>query len=129
MARHKHTGRTELRVAAIKRLADAWALWETSDVHARGAGYLAGYAVECQLKVIAMEMYDCWNLEELSRRMRVDPAEFYTHGLESLFARLPLYNRFRVSPIWSDFAKRVNQWRVEWRYDPRDGPGSVPGVF
>ena len=58
MTRRKHSGRTDLRKAALKRKADAWALLTAKGPangrHARGAGYLGGYAIECKLKAIAM---------------------------------------------------------------------------
>ena len=32
-----------------------------------------------------------------------------------------MYQKFKMSPIWrTDFASQVNQWRVDWRYNPRD---------
>ncbi len=59
MSRREHEGRTDMRKAALKRRADAWALLQTGKAqHARAAGYLGGYAIECKLKAIAMEIYE-----------------------------------------------------------------------
>jgi hypothetical protein len=51
-----------LRKAALKRRSDAWALLDAEGRHARGAGYLGGYAIEWKLKAIAMEVFGCWTL-------------------------------------------------------------------
>jgi hypothetical protein len=104
----------------MKRRADAWALLRAGDRHARGAGYLGGCAIECRLKAIAMEVFDCWTLDRLAGKWHVDDQALYTHGLESLVRRLPLYHRFRASDVWRDFASHVNRRRVYWRYDPLD---------
>jgi hypothetical protein len=82
--------------------------------------YLGGYAVECKIKAIAMEIHNCLTLDELVGRWGVDEREVYTHGLAALLRRLPSYERFRKSRVWHDFAGRVSKWRVDWRYDPRD---------
>lgn len=118
--KREHTGRSDLQTAAIKRRADAWALLSVGARHARGAAYLGGYAVECNLKAIAMETYGCWTLPELARRWRVDDRDIFAHGLEALMKRLPLYQRFKSGVAWYPFASQVNRWRVEWRYDPAD---------
>lgn len=118
--RRKHSGRTDLRRAGRKRLQDASALLGSGRSHARGAAYLGGYAVECQLKAIAMEVFDCWTLEELAQEWEVDDRAVYTHGLEALVRRLSVYDRFRRSQAWLDFARHVNRWRMHWRYDPHD---------
>jgi HEPN domain-containing protein len=114
-------GRTDLRRAALKRLNDAKVLLRAGAGHARGAAYLAGYAIESKLKAIAMEAFDCWTLEALAARWEVDEQEVYTHGLEALLRHLPLYNNFKRSPIWrNDFAPKVNLWRVSCRHNPHD---------
>jgi hypothetical protein len=118
--RDRH-GRTDLRRAALKRLNDAKALLDAGPGHARGAAYLAGYAIECKLKAIAMEAFGCWTLQALADRLKVNEQDVYTHGLEALLRHLPLYNNFKRSPVWrTDFAARVNTWKVSWRYDPHD---------
>lgn len=98
--------------------------------HARGAGYLGGYAVECKLKAIALEVYDCWHLDELARKWKVSDQEVYTHGLEAILRHLPVYEKFKASPMWPrDFASQVNLWRVEWRYNPHDWPLDMAEAF
>ncbi len=130
---------TDQRKAAFKRLRDAVALLgeDGQDVswagkkgnHARGAMYIAGYAVECKLKAIAMEVNGCRSLEELSEKWDVDEQTVYSHGLEALAKRLPLYNRFTQSPVWREFAGQVNRWRPAWRYDPEDHLNSGAAAF
>jgi len=81
MARSEFHGMSEQRKAAIKRLRDARFLldqqtgqnWrDQSGLHSRGAMYLAGYAIECKLKAIAMETFRCRTLEELRVKLGVD---------------------------------------------------------
>jgi hypothetical protein len=119
---------SEQRKAAIKRLRDARFLINQQEVqswrdqagkHARGAMYLAGYAIECKLKAIAMETFRCRTLEELRIKLRIDERDIYTHGLELLATRLRLSSRLRKSRVWRDFGE-VNRWRPSWRYDPKD---------
>jgi hypothetical protein len=91
--------------------------------------YIAGYAVECKLKAIAMEVNGCANLHELEQKWSGAERDIYAHGLESLARRLPLYNRFRDSDVWRDFAGQVNRWRPSWRYDPADHPNRAAAEF
>ena len=137
MARSEFHGVSDQRKAAFKRLRDAKALlaeensldWLRSDgAHARGAMYLAGYAIECRLKSIAMETYGCQTLAQLAVRWQVDEGFIYTHGLEGLAKRLPLWIRLRRSEVWADFSK-VIQWRPAWRYDPLDWPNREASRF
>ena len=130
MGRKEHSGRTAQRKAGLKRKADAHALLETEQrEHARGAGYLGGYAVECKLKAIAMEIHGCWTLDELAGEWQVNEDVIYSHGLEALAKRLPLYNRMRTSEVWRDFAGHVNRWRPSWRYDPQDWSVAAAQTF
>ena len=146
MGEHESNGLTALRKAASKRMGDAEALlWmrtpraqdpqslrrvrkrrsaiAVDSAHGRGAMYLAGYAVECMLKAIAMEIHDCWTLDALAAKWGVDERVVYTHGLECFFKRLPLWRRFTQSgSVWHDFASQVNTWRPSWRYRPDHVP-------
>jgi hypothetical protein len=125
MTRKDFQGRTEMLKAAMKRLADAQVLLQNEKPHGQGAKYLGGYAVECKLKVIAMEIYDCWKLDELASKMKVTEQDIYTHGLKALARLLPLYQRLQQSDVWEDF-NLVNQWRPSWRYNPEDvSPGEA----
>jgi hypothetical protein len=130
VAKRTHNGRTDLRKAAFKRLRDARALLRGGKENARGAAYIGGYAVECKLKAIALEVFDCWNLDQLAAKWRVREHDVYTHGLEAILRHLPIYNKFRASPIWAKhFASHVNTWRVHWRYDPHDWPTGKAEAF
>lgn len=131
-----NNGISDLRKAAIHRKRDAWRLYDPDrrparfGMHARGALYLAGYAIECKLKAIAMEVYGCRTLDELIRVRSLDDRSVYTHGLETLGSHVPaLWARFRQSDVWSDFSRRVNRWRPSWRYDPRTVSPSDAGEF
>ena len=112
-------GRTDLRKAAWRRLRDAQALLHAGEAHTRAAMYLGGYVVECKLKAIGLEIYNCWTLDELASKWQVPDHEVYTHGLEAFARRLPLYNRLTWSGVWLDFSGTLNQWRPSWRYNPR----------
>lgn len=113
-----HEGRTELRKAAIRRLQDAERLFADGAIHAHCAAYIAGYAIECKLKAIAMEVFNVWTLSQLAVCWGVEESEVFTHGLESLLNRLPLVTCFRQSDVWRDFVEHVNHWRPSWRYNP-----------
>lgn len=112
----------------MKRLADAEALLEADFnerpgriSHARGAGYLGGYAIECKLKAVAMEAYGCVSLQELAEKWDVSDKAVYQHGLEVFAKRIhQLFHRLQRSNVWHDFASQVNRWRPDWRYDGRD---------
>ncbi|MDB5173648.1 MAG: hypothetical protein JWN51_2421 [Phycisphaerales bacterium] len=82
--------------------------------------YLAGYAIECKLKAVAMEIHRCRTLAELAKKWDVDERNVYTHGLVALAMRLPLWANFQKSPVWLDFVGQVSLWRPSWRYDPQD---------
>jgi hypothetical protein len=129
MGRYDHDGRTDLRRAAAKRRADAWALVRAGSEHTRAATYLGGYAIECKLKAIAMEAFDCWTLRQLAARWQVPEQDVYSHGLEALIEQLPLRDNFHRSEAWPFFARHVNQWRASWRYDPRNPPVESAQTF
>lgn len=57
--------------------------------HARGAMYLAGYAVECKIKAIAMEVHSCRTLAQLVTALGVDEQNVFDHGLEAQLGHLP----------------------------------------
>ena len=82
--------------------------------------YLAGYAIECKLKSIAMEVHKRHSLAQLARKWGVDDHDVYTHGLEALGKRLPCWSNLLRSAFRDDFRGQVNLWRPSWRYDPED---------
>lgn len=89
--------------------------------------YVAGYAVECKLKAIAMEIHNCHTLAELSQEWDVDDREVFTHGLEAFAKRMSLWNRLTLSDVWRDFSSQVNRWRPSWRYKPGESNDSIEG--
>jgi len=113
-------GVSDQRKAAHKRRLDAWALLRAGRVHAHCAMYIGGYAIECKLKSVAMETFGCRTLSQLARKLDLDDASVYSHGLEALAILLPLYSTLKRSSAWRDFAGEVNRWRPSWRYDPND---------
>jgi hypothetical protein len=137
MSKYEFSQLADHRKAARKRLGDAVTLlgeeggdWgKRKGAHARGAMYMAGYAVECKLKAIAMEVNRCRSLSELQAKWGVTENEVYTHGLEAIAQRLPLYKRFTRSPAWRAFTGQVNRWRVAWRYDGQDERNDVAAAF
>ena len=138
MSQREFSKVTDQRKAAFKRLRDAKKLldyqeavdWrQTKGKHARGAMYLAGYAIECKLKAIAMEVNRCRTLQELQAKWAVDERDVFAHGLESLIKRLPVYERFTNSSVWKPFTAQVNRWRPSWRYDPDDYPNGNAAEF
>jgi hypothetical protein len=120
MGRRDFQGRTAMWKAGIRRMEDAKELVTRGTNHTRGAMYLAGYAIECRLKAIAMEVFDVYSLEQLGKAWGVeDEREVYHHGLEVWIERLPLAKSFRQSDLYRrDFVSQVNQWKPSWRYAP-----------
>ena len=131
MTRREYEGRTELRKAGLHRLAEAEALRDAGAAHTLCAKYLAGYAVECGLKTIAMEVFGVWTLTELADRLGVGEDDLFHHGLEALASNLPFFGKMQKSEIWRDFTY-VNQWRPSWRYSPvrssRDAQAFIEAV-
>lgn len=114
-----HNGLSSQRKASVKRLLDAKKLLAAGKEHARGAMYLAGYSVECKIKAIAMERYNCVSLDELRRARKLDENDVYTHGLEALFGKLlpnNVYDRFKKCGVHTGFVRyvdavdEVNRW-------------------
>lgn len=120
MAKNQHNGRTDQRKSALKRLRDAQKLYNTDGPHLRCSMYIAGYAIECKLKAIAMEIHEVWTLSELAEKQKVSENDIYTHGLEALASNLPLWYNLQKSDVWWDFVKHVNHWKVSWRYNPNE---------
>lgn len=115
-----HDGRSDMWKVAIKRRADARRLMEGGQPHSSGAVYLAGYAVECKMKAIAMEVHGVTTLRALGSKLGLDDGAVFTHGLEALLEFLPFQESFRRSLVWRDFTTQVARWRPAWRYEPRD---------
>ena len=99
---------------------DARALFDA--MRWRGAMYLAGYSVECQLKTKLMRMFDCRNLleleEELQRRGIIGYRNtVFTHQLESLLRLTNASGRLRQNLEQWRLFNRVNRWVPAWRYN------------
>lgn len=120
MSRKDFQGWTSLRKAGFRRLQDAQALLDSDQPAERAqcAKYLAGYAVECKLKAIAMEIFRCSTLEKLAVKLNLSESDIFSHNLEKLAKTMPsLYNRLMQSEVRRTFAS-VNRWSPSWRYDP-----------
>lgn len=118
MAKKQHAGVSEQHKASIHRWVDAQALLKAT--RWRGAMYLAGYVVECQLKSKLMARLRCRTLQQLETELqhRGIGATPFTHNLGSLLALTGSQDRLRQnSVVWRSF-KLVNQWVPAWRYSP-----------
>lgn len=119
MTRDSHYGITEQEKASVHRREDARVLFEQS--RWRGSMYLAGYAVECLLKVRLMRIFGCRHLreleDELERRglLRSDRTVF-THQLESLLRLTGGLERLSQNPETRRALRVVNRWSSAWRY-------------
>jgi hypothetical protein len=116
----RHNGMTTLTRAGQRRLADARALAQRGEAHARGAMYLAGYAVECRIKARAIEQHRCLTLDHLCTKLRLSRKDVYSHDLSRLvvllFSRETLA-RLASSPRTGQAWSRVAAWSSDWRYD------------
>lgn len=119
MTRHQYIGITEQSKASKHRLDDADVLLKAT--RWRGAMYMAGYSIECLLKVKLMDMYNCRNLyqleDELQRRgVLTTTATVFTHQLEPLLRLAGGLERLKQNrTMWSLF-NVVNRWIPAWRY-------------
>ena len=119
MAKRDHHGVTEHSKASVHRRDDARVLYDGE--RWRGAMYLAGYAVECLLKVQLMRKFDCDSLQQLEKELTdrgLLPLDrtVYTHQLLSLLQLTGGADRLRRNQeLWSLFSL-INQWMPAWRY-------------
>src|SRR5437899_12929150 len=98
MAGKRHSGVSDQIKASRHRLDDAQALFEKE--RWRGCMYLAGYSLECLLKVKLMQRYRCRTLEVLEddlheRRLLRRSRSMFTHELEPLLRLLGGVDRLR----------------------------------
>ena len=113
------SGVTDQGKAGKHRWQDARALLDKG--RWRGAMYLAGYAVECLLKVKLMMMFQCSNLKELEEDLKqrgiIDESTgHFTHPLEPLLRLTHAESRLRANPDILRRFYRVNRWIPAWRY-------------
>ncbi len=121
----QYAGRTEQWKAAIHRKADATELVEDGELHTRGAMYLAGYAIECRIKAIAMECFGCSTLDELRHKRGLFDDAVYSHGLEALMRDLlpqGTWSRLLASDASTAFKGQVSRWSPQWRYNSQNPP-------
>lgn len=126
MSRYTHGSRSSLARAGIARRIDAENLYNAGRF--AGAVYLAGYKVECALKVALMEVARVDHLRELEgwlrSRLRVGP-ETMLHNVEVLSEHHPGVLRMLANPGQPTNREMLkarndcNRWRAEGRYDPR----------
>lgn len=87
----------------------------------RGAMYLAGYSLECLLKVKLMRMFGCRNLLELEDELRRSgrlptDASVFTHHLRALLELTGRLDQLRNNEAEWRLWNLVNQWAPAWRY-------------
>ena len=118
MTRKRHTGISAQWKAGMHRWEDAEALFRAQ--RWRGAMYMAGYAVECRLKVKLMQQWQCRHLSDLedkllARGIKESP---FSHNLALMLKLAGGWDRLRQNqPMWAHFID-VNRWAPAWRYDP-----------
>ena len=120
MSRRAHGGRSEQYKASIHRKMDAERL--RGAYRWRGAMYLLGYAVECNLKAKLMERYGHQHLEALQAylqtRFRPD-VDVFTHSLHDLMTWTE--GETRIAQSLQRQWGQVCKWQVDWRYSPDAG--------
>ena len=123
MSRYEHGHRSILRKAGIARRLDAEGLFERGRYS--GAVYLAGYAVECALKVALMEVAGVEHLRDLEEWLRGGPGldpDAVLHNIEVLSEHHPGVKRMLANvndPAAKDLVRArndCNRWRPSERY-------------
>ncbi|MBN2196316.1 MAG: hypothetical protein JW751_26115 [Polyangiaceae bacterium] len=94
--------------------------------------YLAGYSIECKLKVRLMEMFGVWNLRdleaELERRLGSTP-DLFTHSIEVLLELTGARDRVGQRREIQIAFNKCNEWRPAWRYAPDAGTAAECEAF
>lgn len=140
MSRYLFSGVSEHGKAAKHRMGDALALFNAT--RWRGAMYLAGYSLECLLKVKLMRMFGCRNLLELEEELRSrgslsTEATVFTHQLRALLELTGRLDQLRQNQGEWRLWNLVNQWVPAWRYtadlsnidDSRDFLEAVEAIY
>ncbi|MHC5540676.1 HEPN domain-containing protein [Singulisphaera rosea] len=110
---------SEQAKASRHRMDDARALFNA--VRRRGAMYLAGYAIECLLKIKLMRIDNCLTSSDLDFELRrqnllTANSTIFTHQLELLIDLTKAKHRLKQIPeLWLAF-NTVNRWVPAWRY-------------
>lgn len=119
MSQYLFSGVSEQAKAAKHRMDDARALFNAT--RWRGAMYMAGYSLECLLKVKLMRKFDCRHLLELdeelqTRRLLPADATVFTHHLRLLFGLTQRLDQLRQNQAEWRLFNLVNHWMPAWRY-------------
>jgi HEPN domain-containing protein len=119
MMRDLFYGVSEQGKAGKHRMDDARALFNAA--RWRGAMYMAGYSVECLLKMKLMRIYNCRNLRELEEELQgkgllAAQATVFTHQLELLLRLTNAIDRLRQNEEHWRLFNMVNRWFPAWRY-------------
>ena len=119
----EHEGIGELAKAAAVRLADAKCLLNSGRTgRFRGAMYLAGYAVECSLKVVLIERAQSRTLTQATQHYRIlDPSfpSLTTARAHDLGLLFELCRDAAGFPFQSETVKQIGiamRWKHTWRY-------------
>lgn len=136
----RYDGKSEFVKAANSRLNDARLLLDASkqakpaERHTQGAKYLAGYAVECILKVYIIHAQDANTLVEAVQRLREreqkrpnpraipDLMGAPGHQLRTLLSLTDLEGHYEAR---SELGRAWNiclRWDSTWRYSPKQPP-------
>jgi hypothetical protein len=121
MSKKQFGGVSELSKAGKHRRDDAEALFGRK--RWRGAMYLAGYAVECLLKVKLMRRFRCQNLDGLDgvlkrRGLIPEKATVYDHSIELYLRALGGLDALRSDrTMWGHY-NVANGWVPSSRYSP-----------
>ena len=124
-SRYLFGGKTEMSKAGIKRLLDANSLMRQG--RWRGAMYLAGYGLECKLKVCLMEMHRVHHLRHL--RLQVGQEHLTSHDLEHYFTFTRKLQKLRDDDQAMKSFRICNKWIPAWRYNPDDGSENECKIF
>jgi HEPN domain-containing protein len=107
--------RLQLQELALLRLQEAEGLYASG--HYEGCAYLCGYVVELALKAKICAAFGVTDYPEKGSRLR---EALKSHSLDDLGLVAGMEHEFTLTrpellANWSI----VNQWRPEWRYEPK----------
>ncbi len=114
----------DYRRSAINRYDEAILLFEAGKC--TGAIYLAGYAVECMLKVMVLSTVSFASQPAFAKQT------FRGHGGHDFETLRTMYIKQRGAGFPADIAKRfamVSDWSTDLRYDPREATDGAAEPF
>lgn len=121
MEADKKDGVSSLRRAGNNRFKDAKCLLEKEgDKNLIGACYLAGYTVECWLKVAILKSHHLLHIDEFSDKMYGEnKPTLKTHNLQFLLDRYHECSRTTIG--WYEKYRKsggvIKDWSEKWRYE------------